>query len=107
MTPICPVVEGQRQAIALNASRVYTKSDGSGCTGPELASKLLTDVQNHAKITGRAILAMEGKVTDGQYLCEGFIDSMNQPLFDEIPLVLQEEFWWPLQPICLPSVITN
>lgn len=40
---------------------------------------------------------MQGKVTDGQYLCEGFIDSMNQPLFDEIPLALQEEFWWPLQ----------
>jgi hypothetical protein len=37
------------------------------------------------------------KVTDGQYLCKGFIDSMNQPLFDEIPLTCQEEFWWPLQ----------
>ncbi len=97
VTLIYPVVEGQRQAIALNASRVYTKSDGSGGTGPELALQLLNDVKKHAKITGRAILAMQGKVTDGQYLCDGFIDSMNQPLFDEIPLMLQEKFWWPLQ----------
>ena len=40
---------------------------------------------------------MQGKVTDGQYLCDGFIDSMNQPLFNEIPLTLEEKFWWPLQ----------
>ncbi|CAB4021276.1 Hypothetical predicted protein, partial [Paramuricea clavata] len=65
-------VEGQRQAIALNASRVYTKSDSSGGTGQELASKLLNDVQNHAKITGRAILAMQSHRWS-------------------------EELWWPLQ----------
>ena len=42
-------------------------------------------------------MAMQGKVTDGQYLSEGFISSLNQPLFDEIPLELQQPFWWPLQ----------
>ena len=33
VTLIFPVVEDQRRAIALNASRVYAKSDGSGGTG--------------------------------------------------------------------------
>lgn len=65
VTLICPVVEGQRQAIALNVNRVYETSDGFGGTGPELAAILLSDVEKHAKITGRAILAMQGKVTDG------------------------------------------
>ena len=97
VTLICPVVEGQRQAIALNASRVYTNSDGSGGTGPELASMILSDINEHANLTGPAILAMQGKVTDGQYLTEGFINSLNQPLFDEIPVELQDQLWWPLQ----------
>ena len=97
VTIICPVVEGRRQAIVLNARRVFENSDGSGGTGPSLAAKLLDDVNNHAKISERAILAMQGKVTDGQYLTEGFINAMNKPLFDEIPVTLQDPFWWPLQ----------
>ena len=90
-------MEGRRQAIVLNARRVYENSDGSGGTGPSLAAKLLDDVNNHAKISERAILAMQGKVTDGQYLTEGFINAMNKPLFDEIPVTLQDPFWRPLQ----------
>ena len=77
MTFICPVEERQSKAIALNASRVYTKFDGSGGTGPELSSKLLNDVKEHAKITGRAILGLQSKFTDDQYFCKGFVDSMN------------------------------
>lgn len=97
VTLICPVVEGRRQAIALNAHRVYQNSDGSGGTGPELAAKLINDVKSHAKIIGRAILAMQGKVTDGQYINEGFITAMNEPLFEELPVDLQDRFWWPMQ----------
>ena len=84
------MVEGQWQAIALNASKVYLKSDGSGES--ELAAMILSDVKNHAGISG-----MEGKLTDGQYLTDGFINAMNQPLFEEISIDIQDQFWWPLQ----------
>ncbi len=94
---ICPVVEGCRQATASNACKVYQNADGSGGTGPELAAKMIEDVKVHANISSQAILAMQGKVTDGQYLNEGFINAMNQPLFDELPVDLQDRFWWPLQ----------
>ena len=63
----------------------------------ELASMVLSDIKENAAITGRAIVAMQGKVTDGQYLSEGFMSLLNQPLFDEIPLKLQQLLWWPLQ----------
>jgi hypothetical protein len=76
---------------------VYQNADGSGGTGPELAAKMIEDVKVHANISSQAILAMQGKVTDGQYLNEGFINAMNQPLFDELPVDLQDRFWWPLQ----------
>ena len=91
------MVEGQRQAIALNASRVCLKSDGSGRTGSELAAMILSEVKNHAGIKGCSILGMQGKVTDGQYLTDGFINAMNQPLFEEISIDIQDPFWWPLQ----------
>ena len=71
VTLVCPVVEGQRQAIALNACRVYLKSDGSGGTGPELVATILSDVKNHAGIKGCSIFGMQGKVTDRQYLIDG------------------------------------
>ena len=93
VTLICPVVEGQRQAIALNASTVYLKSDGSGGTGPELAAMILSYVKNHAGIKGHSILGMQGKVTDGQYLTDGFINAMNQPLFEEISIDIEDQFW--------------
>ncbi len=96
VTLICPVVEGHRR-IALNACKVYQNADGSGGTGPELAAKMFEDVKVHANISGQAILAMQGKVTDGEYLNEAFINAMNQPLFDELPVDLQDCFWWPLQ----------
>ena len=40
---------------------------------------------------------MQGKVIDGQYQTEGFINAMNKPVFKEIPFTLQDPFWWPLQ----------
>ena len=87
VTLICPVVDGRRQAIALNVCKMYQNSDGSGGTGPELAMKMIEDVQ----------VAMQGKVTDGQYINTDFINAMNQPLFDELPIDLQDKFWWHLQ----------
>ena len=87
VTLICPVVDGRRQAIASNVCKMYQNSDGSGCTGPELATKMIEDVQ----------VAMQGKVTDGQYINTDFINAMNQPLFDELPVDLQDKFWWHLQ----------
>lgn len=85
-------MEGRRQAIVLNARQVYENSDGSGGKGPALAAKLLDDVKIHAKISEKAILAVQGKVTDGQYLNEGFINAMNKPVFDQIPITLQDPF---------------
>ncbi len=90
------MVEGCRQAIALNACKVYQNADGSGGTGPELAAKMIEDVKVHANISGQAVLAVQGKVTDGQCLNEGFINAMNQPLFDELPVDLQDRLWWPM-----------
>ena len=58
---------------------------------------ILSDVKNHAGIKGRSILGMQGKVTDRQYLMDGFINAMNQPLFEEISIDIQDQFWWPLQ----------
>ena len=40
---------------------------------------------------------MSGKVTDGQYICEGFVEEMNKVLWDHLPLEIQDKFWWPLQ----------
>ena len=67
VTLICPVVDGRRQAIALNVCKMYQNSDGSGGTGPELATKMIEDVQ----------VAMQGKVTDGQYINTDFINAIT------------------------------
>ena len=40
---------------------------------------------------------MAGKVTDGQYINEGFVERMNNALWEHLPPEVQDEFWWPLQ----------
>ena len=97
VTVICPVIEDRRTAITINARRVYIKSDGTGVSGPELANLILQDLKDKVSLDKENILQMQGKVTDGQYLTDGFIDAMNKPLFDILPPELCDKFWWPLQ----------
>lgn len=97
VTLICPVVNGRRQAIAVNARKVYDDSYGTGGAGPELAGHMLTDLKEKLGLHGEKLLQMQGKVTDGQYLTDGFINAMNQPLFAQLREDMQDKFWWPLQ----------
>ena len=96
-TLICPVVNGERQAIFLDAQPVYEDSYGTGGTGDELAKKILKDLKRHPGVEDERILFMAGKVTDGQYINEGFVERMNNALWEHLPPEVQDEFWWPLQ----------
>ena len=40
VTVICPVVNGRREGIVLNAHEVYTNSDGTGGAGEALAKSI-------------------------------------------------------------------
>ena len=40
---------------------------------------------------------MSGKVTDGQYICEGLVEEMDKALRDHLPFQIQDKFWWPLR----------
>lgn len=55
------------------------------------------------KVTGVKLLAMQGKVTDGQYINAPFVTAMNDPLFkiikehcddEDLQKVLLESIWW-------------
>ena len=91
------MVNGERQAIFLDAQPVYEDSYGTGGTGDELAKKILKDLKRHAGVEDERILFMAGKVTDGQYINEGFVERMNNALWEHLPPEVQDEFWWPLQ----------
>ena len=45
VTVICPVVNGRREGIVLNAREVYTNSDGTGGTGEALAKSIYSDLE--------------------------------------------------------------
>lgn len=77
-------------------NRRITESQG---TADELAKKILVDLKSRAGVKNERILYMAGKVTDGQYICKGFLEGMNNALWpgDHLPLEIQDELWWPLQ----------
>ena len=97
VTVICLVVEGKRTAIPISARKVYFNANGTGGTGPELANLIWQDLKEKLKLNGLNMLQMQEKVTDGQYLTDGFIEAMNKPFFDMLPPALCNKYWWPLQ----------
>eukprot|EP00794_Sanderia_malayensis_P001065 gene1065-400_t len=94
---LCTVVDGQREAIAINARPVYTDSSGKGDSASKLAQKILCHIEQYAGIEGKHILFMSGKVTDGQHLIGRFADTLNEALWKHLPFKLWDEKWWPLQ----------
>lgn len=48
-------------------------------------------------VENEQILYMTSKVTDGQYICEWFVEGMNNTLWNHLSLEIQDELWWPLQ----------
>jgi hypothetical protein len=77
VTMVYPVIEGKKTAIPMGMNPVYSKLDGSGGKGEELAEAISKDLKNHLGVEGESLLQMQGKVTDGQ-----FVTSMNKPIFD-------------------------
>ena len=78
VTVICPVVNGRREDIVLNAREVYTSSDGTGCACGALANSIYCDLKKNAGLKGEQLLQVQGRVP--------FIDGMNEPvmkLFDD------------------------
>ena len=107
-TMICPVVDGNRQAIPLNISSVYYTSVGETGKGEALAAAIIKDLEVHAGIKGEKIMQMQGKCTDGQYLNSPFETAMKKPIIEEIERYekasgnditgeVSSSFWWPLQ----------
>jgi hypothetical protein len=96
---ICPIVNGSRQAIPLDAKQVYSNSDGSGGTGEDLAHAIFDDLDSHVGIKGKHLLQMQGKVMDGQYLNSVFTTAMNTPVMNLLDdkSECKDEFWWPVQ----------
>ncbi len=94
---ICLIVDGKREAIALNAHSVYNNSLGDGGSSTNLAKKVLADLKNHAGISGEGLYYLSGKVIGGQYLHDVFNKEMNDAIWSEIPEQLHDELWWPLQ----------
>ncbi len=64
-TMICPVVDGNRQAIPLNISSVYYTSVGGTGKGKALAMAVIKDLEVHAGVKGEKVMQMQGKCTDG------------------------------------------
>jgi hypothetical protein len=100
---VCPVIEGKKTAIPMGMNPVYSKLDGSGGKGEELAEAIFKDLKNHLGVEGESLLQMQGKVTDGQYINVPFVTSMNKPIFDVLYsaglskqelAVLLENKWW-------------
>ena len=96
---ICPIVNGSREGIVLNACEVYTNSDGTGSTGGALAKAIFTDLENHFGIKDERLLQVQGRVMDGHYLNNLFITGMSEPIFQQLgdDLSCKERFWWPVQ----------
>lgn len=82
VTVILPVVEGKRKAVPLSLKPVYTSADGTGGNAIELAEKIFEDLEEHTGInkSSERLLQIQGRVFDGQYLCEPFTKAMNQPI---------------------------
>ena len=57
------------------------------------------DLKHHTGVEDERILYMVGKVTDGQYINEGFVEGMNNALWKYLPSDVQDEFLWPLDKI--------
>ncbi len=79
VTVICPVVNGCREGIVLDAREVYTSSDGTGGTGGELAKSIYLDLEKNVGLKGEHLLQVQGRVMDGQYVNAPFINGMNEP----------------------------
>ncbi len=98
VTVICPVVNGSREGIVLDAREVYASSDVTGGSGHALAAAIFKDFEEHVGIKGNRLLQAQGRVMDGQYLNEPFISGMNEPIMclfeDGFPC--KERFWWPV-----------
>ena len=71
---VCPVIEGKKTAIPLGMNPVYSNSDGSGGKGEELAEAIFNDMKKHLNVEGPRLLQMQGKVVDGQYINEPFVN---------------------------------
>ena len=99
VTMICPVVNGCREGIVLNAREVYTSSDGTGGTGGELAKSIYSDLETNVGLKGKRLLQVQGRVMDGQYVNVPFIGGMNEPIMQlfEDGNNCKESFWWPVQ----------
>lgn len=56
-------------------------SEGTGGAGEALAESTFRDAEHHVNLKEDALLQMQGKVMDGQYIINGkFITGMNNPL---------------------------
>lgn len=55
----------------------HEATDGTGGTGSALAEAIFRDVEGHVGLKERALLQMQGKVVDGQYVNARFISAMN------------------------------
>ena len=99
VTVICPVVNGRREGIVLNAREVYTNSDDTGGTGKALARSIYSDLKKNAGLKGKSLLQVQGRTMDGQYVNAPFIDGMNKPVLQllENDDYCRESFWWPVQ----------
>ena len=100
---LCPVVDGKRQGLPLDMHQVYKTTDGVGGGNDILAEVILKDLETFANIKEASLLQMQGKVVDGQYVNNKFIDAMNKPIFDMLQDVpspealehgLTDAFWW-------------
>ena len=101
---MCTVVDGEREAIAINSRPVYIDASGKTGFGSGLAQKALSDIQQYADTEGKQILLMSEKVTDRQYLAGSFASTLIEALWGHLPLQLQDEKWWLLQ--WDPSLLT-
>lgn len=99
VTIVCPVVNGSRRGIVLDAREVYSNSDATGGTGDALAASIFKDLDVHVGIKDNRLLQVQGRVMDGQYVNEPFIAGMNEPVFELLhdDLSCKERFWWPVQ----------
>ena len=110
---LCPMVDGQRQAIAVRAREVYrgTQTDRpgefTGANSVELAQSLFDDIQETYPSVEQSTMkgAWMGTVCDGPYQAENFGLTLNRLLGHEqddstFSAVLWDArtFWtWPFQ----------
>ena len=84
VTLVCPIVDGVRRGIVLDAAQVYSNSDATGGAGDDLAKAIFRDLEKHVGLKDEHLFQMQGKVMDGQYLNEPFIAAMNQPIMRQL-----------------------